>query len=101
MPRSKVVDRPPVEVLLDNGRADVRRARDGRSVAQALAYVAHHGRDGALRFGLGSRDSPLRERDRGGQSSAPRAEILGREFLAEELANVLVQARAVEVDALA
>ena len=37
MPRAKVVDRAPVEILLDDGGADVRRARNGRRVSEALA----------------------------------------------------------------
>src|SRR4051812_48870808 len=34
MPGPEIVDRSPVEILLDDCRADVRRARDGGSVSE-------------------------------------------------------------------
>src|SRR3954464_9168015 len=100
MPWPKIVDRSPVEILLDDRRADVRRARYGRRVSEPLADRPHHRRDRALLLGHRLGFSPLRELDRGHQRPAPGAEVLGSELLAEVIVDVLVQAPRAEVDEL-
>src|SRR5215210_8688147 len=94
---TKVIDRPAVEILLDDGRTDVRGACNGRSVPEPLAHRPHYGRNGALPLRLGLRDPVLRECDRSDQRPAPGAEVLGREFVAHVLSDVVVQLAAVEV----
>src|SRR5256885_1072462 len=44
----EILDRSPVEILLDHRRADVRGTSDGRRVAKLLADLAHHRCDLAL-----------------------------------------------------
>ena len=84
MPRPEIVDRAPVEVLLDHRRADIGGARNGRRVAEPLGDRAHHRGDRALRLRLASpparaRRAPIAASER----AAPRAEVLGGELLAE------------------
>src|SRR5581483_9752544 len=99
MPGTEIVDGSPVEILLHDRRADVGRARNGRSVSQLLADVAHDRGDPFLRLRrilgriLGG------ELDRGDQRPAPRSEILRRELRAEMLLDVVVQPALVEVAA--
>src|SRR5688500_11364649 len=91
MPRTEIVDRSPVEILLDDRRADVGGARDGRRIAEALAHLPHYSRDHPLRLRLALGDSVLGEADRGGERAAPGAEVLRRDLLAHVVADVLVQ----------
>src|SRR5437899_3136127 len=96
MPRPKIVDRSSVEILLDDGRADVRPARYGRRISEPLAHGAHRRCDDACGLRLRLGNAVLGERDRGEQRPAPRAEILGGEVLANVALDVLVQAPAGE-----
>ena len=48
MARPEIVDRAAVEVLLHDGRAHVRGARDRRRVSEPLGHPAHDGRHGAF-----------------------------------------------------
>src|SRR5437764_5189502 len=97
MPRPEIIDRSPVEILLDDGRADVGRPRDGRSVPELLPHPAHHLGDATLGGGLAVRWPLLRELDRGRQRAAPRPEVLRSELLAQMGADVRVQPPLVEV----
>jgi len=36
----KIVDCPAVEILVDDGRTDVRRARNGRHIAKLFSHIA-------------------------------------------------------------
>src|SRR3989442_11815511 len=92
MLRPKIVDRSSVEILLDDGRADVRPARYGRRISESLAHGAHRRCDDACGLRLRLGNAVLGERDRGQQRSAPRAEILGCELFADVALDVLVQA---------
>src|SRR5919108_2901765 len=96
MSSSKIVDRSAVEILLDHGRADVRRPCYCRGIAEPLAHGAHRRGDHALGLCFGLGDSVLRKRDRGEQRAAPGAEILGRELVADMPLDVLVQAAPAE-----
>src|SRR6266516_7208709 len=96
MPRPKIVDRSSVEILLDDGRADVRRARYGRRISEPLAHGAHRRGDDGCGLRLRLDYAVLGERDRGEQRPAPRAEILGGELLTDVALDVLVHAPAGE-----
>src|SRR5918994_5354254 len=76
MPRTKVIDRSSVEILLDHGWAHVRVARDRRRVSEPLADHPHHVCDHLLRLGVGLGRAVLCERDRSRERAAPRAEVL-------------------------
>src|SRR5687768_14395398 len=91
MPRTKVVDRPPVEILLDDGGTDVRSARHRWSVSELFSDRTHYGGHGTLRLGFGLRGTALGQIDRGRERPAPRAEVLRRELLAQVFLHVLVQ----------
>src|SRR3954471_22508809 len=93
----KILERSAVEVLLDDGRADVGRARNGRGVSEPLSYQPHHTRDDLLRLGLGFRDPVLGERDRRREGPAPRPKVLRGELLAHVLTDVAVEHRTREV----
>src|SRR5918992_5125316 len=97
MPRAEIIDRTSVEILLDNSGADVRRAGYRRGVAELLADGPHHRCDSSFRLGLRLWRAVLRKCDRGEQRAAPRAKILGSEFLAEVLTDVFVEVRAGQV----
>src|SRR5205085_3595535 len=88
---TEVLDRAPVQVLLDDGRADVRRPRDGRRVPEPLADRPHDRRDDPLRLRLCLDGAALRERDRSDERPAPGAEVLGCELFAHEFRDVLVE----------
>jgi len=77
-------------VALEHARIDVRRARDGRRVAQVAGDLVDGVRLRALSGGLRrARDLPRDgERDRGEHRGVPRAEVLGREALARDLLDV-------------
>src|SRR5687767_13580335 len=91
MPRTKVIDRSPVEILLDDGRAHVRAARYRRSVSQPLSDRAHDVCDRLLRLGVALADAVLGERDCGRQRAAPGAKILRGELVAHVLTDVVVE----------
>src|SRR6266566_629873 len=91
MARPKVVDRSPVEILLDDRRADVGGAGNRRGVTEPLADCPHHGDNCTLCLGFGLGRPALGKRNRRNQGTAPRPEILGGEFFTHELADVVVQ----------
>ncbi len=95
--RPEVLDRATIQVLLDDRGADVRRPRDGRRIPESFANASHDRRDDSLRFGVAARNVPFGERDCRRQRAAPGSEILGREVVAEMLADVLVKGAAGEV----
>src|SRR3954453_6780549 len=96
MPRPKILDRCPVEILIDHCWADVRPARDRRGVSKLLPHAAQPRGDGPLSLSLGLRRTVLGERDRREQRAPPRPEVLRGEVLAEIRPNVFVQLRAGE-----
>src|SRR4029453_13910439 len=75
MPGPEIVDGSPIEILLDNRRADVGCTRNRRGVSELLADDSHHRRDCALLFGLRLGGLTLREGDRRQQRPAPGAEV--------------------------
>src|SRR6187551_3195360 len=91
MSRPEILNRSPVEILLDDRWADVRGPCHGRGVSKPLADAPHYVCHNALGLGVRLGDSVLRQRDRGGQSPAPRPEVLGGELLAHVLADVIVE----------
>src|SRR5439155_24630958 len=97
MARAIVIDRSAVEILVDDGGTDVRRARNRRRISELLADATHHGGAGALLLRGGRDRSTLGERDRRGQRPSPRAEILGGELLAEVEPHIVVEPLAREV----
>src|SRR2546421_11760717 len=82
MTRSKIVDCPAVEILVDDGRADVRRARNGRRIAEPLSDRSPHGPNYTFRLGFRLGDTVLGKSDRGNSRPAPRPEILVRAVVA-------------------
>jgi hypothetical protein len=63
----KVINRSSVEILLDDSRADMRRARNCGRIPEALADAPHHRRDHAFRLGFRLGDAvplPFRARKR-------------------------------------
>src|SRR4051812_1642347 len=92
MARSEIVDRTSVEILVDDGGADVRRTRDRRGIPELLPHAAHDGGDDSLLFRRGLDRAALGKGNRRGERSAPRAEVLRRELVAEVGADVVVQA---------
>src|SRR3954451_21319847 len=101
MPRPEIVDRPSVEILLDDGWADVRRSGDRRRVSEPLRDMAHHCRNSPLCLGGILRRTVLRELDRGEQRAAPRSEVLCRVVLAQVGLHIGVEFSLVEVSARA
>src|SRR5262249_55537776 len=97
----EIVDRSPVEILLDDGRADVGRARNGRRIAEPFADLAHHGGDRPLLRRLALRRRRLGELDRPDERAPPGTEVLRRELVAHMLPDVLVQLARAEVVGLA
>ena len=63
MARPEIVDRSPVEILIDHGGTDVRRTRNRGCIAQSLTDGAHHRGDRTLRLPLGLHRSVLGKRD--------------------------------------
>src|ERR1044072_6572678 len=94
---TKVINSTPVEILLDDGGADVRRTRNCRRISKACTDGSHNGRDRALRLRLALGDAVLAERHGREQRPAPGAEILGCEVLAHVLLDVVVELAAGEV----
>src|SRR3954469_2292112 len=99
MTRAEILDRSPVEILLDHRRAYVRRTRDRGRIGELVGHLAHHRGDLPLRVRRGGRLAALRQLDRGGQRPAPGAEVLRGELRAEVPADVRVQLALVEVAA--
>src|SRR5438874_2535965 len=97
MAGAEILDRSAVEILLDHGRAHVRRARYGGRVPELLGDPPHHGRNPSLGLGRILWGILLRQLDRRDQRAAPGAKVLRAEFRAEMLLDVLVQAPLVEV----
>src|SRR3954470_3388921 len=96
MARAEIVDRSPVEILLDHRRADVRGARNRGGVAELLADLPpHRGYRLPLR-GRRLRQPALGERDGGDQRPAPRAEVLRAELVAHVPPDVVVELARVE-----
>src|SRR5215207_6686359 len=91
MPGSKIVDRPPVEVLLDDGGADIGGTRDGRRVPKPFGDAPHDGYHRALLFGLAVDEATVRKGQCGKQRPAPRPEVLRGELLAHVDLDVVVQ----------
>jgi hypothetical protein len=82
MPGSKIGNRSPVEILIENGGTHVRRARNPRSIAELLPDSAHHCNDAPLP-GRSFDRTLFRKSDRRSQRSGPGAEVFRRELLAE------------------
>src|SRR5262245_41917042 len=101
MARAEIVNGSAVEILLDDRRAHIGRARDRRRVPEALADLAHHHRHGSFLLGRTLCRLCLGKLDRGDERAAPGAEILGRELLPHVLLDVLVQRARAEVEELA
>src|SRR5687768_15245898 len=91
MPRTKVIDRSAVEILLDDSRAHIRVARYSRSVSEPLSDRAHDVCDRLLRLGVALADAALGKRDCGRERAAPGAKVLRGELVAHVLADVAVQ----------
>ena len=95
MPRSKIVDRSPIEVLLDNCRRDIRLARDGRRISESFRNTPHRCTDRSLLLAFRLRKSllrgALREIDRREQRAASGAEVLPAELVPEIDLHVVVQ----------
>src|SRR5690348_18065969 len=98
---TKVINSSPVEILLDDRRAYVRRARNCGRISEALADLSHDARDGSLRLRLSLGDAVLGESHGRGERPAPRAEILGGELVADVFLDVVVQLAAREAAELA
>ena len=84
LPRAEILDRSPVQVLLDDSRADIGGARRRPACFRASPRPSASPRAmRLLRLGLALGRLLLGELDRGSQRAAPRPEVLGREFLAQ------------------
>src|SRR5215467_148643 len=93
----EIVDRSSVQILIDYGGAYVGRTRNRRCIAEPLADGAHHRSDGAFCLSIRFGRPTLGQRDRCDQGPSPGPEILGREFLAHVLGDVLVEAPSAQV----
>src|SRR3712207_3432731 len=91
MTRPEIRDRASVQVLLHDGRTDVRRSCYGSGIPEPIADETHHGRDATLRLGRRLGRPALCECDRGKQRSAPCTEILRSEFLTHLALDVVVE----------
>src|SRR5262245_25333203 len=97
MTRPEIVDRSPVEILLDDRGAHIGRARYGRSVPELLPHLPHHLGDAFFRLALCLGQIFPRELDRGDERPAPGPEILRGEFRAEMFADIGIETPLVEV----
>ena len=95
-----MLERAPVPPLLDDGRADVRRAGDGRGVAELVADPAHHRGEDAALVGGGLGRPVLGEGERRLERPAPGAEVLRRVAVGEVVGDVLVEDPAGQVGGL-
>ena len=84
------LERSALEVGLDHGRVDVALPADRRRVAEPLGDRLDRAHDVLLRLGLAVERLDLLERLRGQDGAGPGAEVLGREVVAGDLAQVLV-----------
>src|SRR5947209_15848088 len=101
MPGAEILDSSSGEILLDDGRSDVRRPADRRRIPELLRHKPHDRGDLAFlrRGGLrkAGTGGALGEVDRREERAAPRPKVLRRELLAEMELDVVVQSRACEV----
>src|SRR5436190_16105741 len=77
MLRAERLDRAPVEILVDDRRADVGGAANGRGVSELRGDRAANRSNCALGCWLGLHRPSLRERDRREQRATPCPEVLG------------------------
>src|SRR5439155_26608657 len=105
MPRPKVVDRSPAQVLLDNCRRDVRLPSDRRRISESRRNTPHDRGYRPLLLVFRLRESlfggALGEVDRGEQRTAPGAEVLRAELVPEVDLHVVVQPLVREVVGIA
>src|SRR6266496_6377008 len=97
MAGAKILDRSTVQILVDDGRADVRAARDGRCIAELASDPPHDGGDHAFRLAVRFGRSVLGKHDRRNQRATPGPKILRGELATEIVANVLVELCAREI----
>src|SRR5437763_13440915 len=94
MSRTKIVDRSPVQVLLDNRRRDVRLASDRGSISESLRNPPHDRGDRPLLLTFRLRKSllggTLRQVDRSEKRPSPGAEVFRAELLPEIDLHVVV-----------
>src|SRR5579884_2650268 len=95
MPRPEILERSPLEILVDDRGAHVGGARHRGRIAEVLRDTSHHRGDGPSRRSLGFGNpvaaDPLGEVERGEERPAPRPEILRGEPVAEVDLHVVVQ----------
>src|SRR2546423_6556475 len=105
MPRPKIVDRSPVQVLLDNCRRDVRLPSDRRRVSESRRNTPHDRGYRPLLLAFRLRESllggALGEVDRSEQGAAPGTEVLRAELVPEIDLHVVVQPLVREVVGIA
>src|SRR5581483_2833745 len=101
MARLEILEGDALEILLDDGRADVRGAGDGSRISESRAGGPRDRGDDALRLGGRLRGSALGEGDGSRERAAPRAEVLCRELVAEVSLDVPVEDVGGEVAQLA
>src|SRR2546429_7717626 len=82
MARPEIIDRSPVQILLDDGGTDVGSARNRRRIAEPLADGSHYCGDRALSLRRSLRRRAPRQSGRPDERAAPGTEILWCEFLA-------------------
>ena len=101
MPGPEILDRSPVEILLDHCRTDIGSPRNRGRISELLGHAAHDGRHRPLLrcLGLGKAVAlrMLGELNRSEQRSAPRSEILSGELVSEVDLDVVVEALGREV----
>src|SRR3954452_8215988 len=92
MPRAEILDRSPVEILLDHRRAHIGAAGNSGRIAELVSDATHHRRNHTLGLTLRFRRPTLGKGNRGDQRPAPGAEVLRRELVAEVFTDVVVEA---------
>src|SRR5690349_24029365 len=97
MARPEILDRSPVEILLDDRRAHVGRTCDRGCVSELLGDTPHHGGNSPLCLGRIVRRLVRRELRRGEQGAAPGPEVLGGVAVAEVSLHVVVQLPLAEI----
>src|SRR4051794_14891258 len=91
MAAAKGLDRSSLEISVDYGRTDVRRAANCRSVSEPLGDAAARGGDDALRLGRRLRRPALGKRDGREERPAPGTKVLRAELLTHRLVDVVVE----------
>src|SRR5438477_10410479 len=91
MSRAEIADRSPFQILLDDRRADIRRACHRSGIPEAFADLPHYGRHLTARVGRARRWRPPCELNRSDQRPAPGSEILSRELRSEIHADVIIE----------